>query len=265
MRCLSAKVNPLRHGSPVPTLLVELLCRLRSVALSGGNYFCPICRGSFRSFLQAGEVRRPQAKCPGCGSLERHRLLWLALTRLWDLGELGRGGALLHIAPEESLATRLKASYDYLSADLDGSKAMVAMDITAIPFPENSFDAILCNHVLEHIPQDRRALSELYRVMKSGGWGSIQVPMSGDITKEGEVTDPGQRARLYGQSDHVRCYGLDFIERLKEAGFKVLFLPKSELLESGEEKRISVAVEHEVVLVRKPLPHTAYAQAEEVP
>jgi SAM-dependent methyltransferase len=266
MKSFSVKVNPLRHSSTVTNFLIDLLRRLRRVALSGNNYFCPLCRGSFRSFLRAGEVSRQKAKCPGCGSLERHRLLWLALARLWDSGEIGLGGALLHIAPEESLTTRLKSSFEYLSADLDGSKAMVAMDITAIPFPENSFDAIVCNHVLEHVPQDRRALSELYRVMKPGGWGSIQVPMAGEDTKEDEIPDIAQRILLYGQSDHVRSYGLDFMERLKEAGFTVLYISKSELLDSTEEERISVAVEQEVVLVRKPfLTPNADTQPEEGP
>jgi predicted SAM-dependent methyltransferase len=141
---------------------------------------------------------------------------------------------------------------------------MIAMDITAIPFPENSFDAIVCNHVLEHVPQDRLALSELFRIMKPGGWGSIQVPMEGESTKEdASIADPVQRARLFGQSDHVRCYGFDYLERLKETGFIVLFLQKSDLLDHGEEQRVSVEVEHEVVLVCKPLPPSTNAQTKE--
>jgi hypothetical protein len=108
--------------------------------------------------------------------------------------------------------------------------------------------------VLEHVPQDRLALAELFRVMKLGGWGSIQVPMAGEVTREDPIGDPGERTRRYGQADHVRAYGLDFIQRLKEAGFTVLVLPKSELLGCGDEERISVAAENEVVLVRKPWP-----------
>ncbi|MCK4829065.1 methyltransferase domain-containing protein [bacterium] len=136
--------------------------------------------------------------------------------------------------------------------DLDGEKAMMAMDITALTFSDETFDAIVCNHVLEHIPDDKKAVKELFRVLKPGGWASIQVPIKGDITREDlSINDPEERFRLYGQEDHVRYYGRDFADRLKKAGFEVLLIPKSNLLEPDELERISVSIENEVVLCRK--------------
>jgi ubiquinone/menaquinone biosynthesis C-methylase UbiE len=163
-----------------------------------------------------------------------------------------RGGKMLHIAPEATLADKFKQDYDYLSADLDGTIAMVGMDITDICYPDECFDAIVCNHVLEHIPDDHKALSELFRVLKPRGWGSIQVPMKGKETQEyPSISDSKERELVYGQSDHVRQYGKDFKYRLESVGFEVLEFSKSEILNPLELERISVACENQVLIVRK--------------
>ena len=162
---------------------------------------------------------------------------------------------MLHVAPEPVLAKKFEQRFgEYVSIDLDGKRAMKAMDVTALSFADQYFDAIVCNHVLEHVPDDRTAIAELYRGIQTGGWGSIQVPMKGDVTHEDpSVTDPQERYRLYGQDDHVRQYGSDFIERLRGAGFEVLILPKQELLDPENLGRLSVACEDEVVFVTRPL------------
>jgi SAM-dependent methyltransferase len=232
--------------------LFEILRETIALFLRGKRFYCPLCAGSYRRFLPAGTEKRPNARCPRCESLERHRLLWVALNKLWDCGQFTRGGKLLHIAPEKPLADKFKNSYSYLSADLDGSKAMVSMDITNIAYPDNSFDVIICNHVLEHIPRDRTALDELYRVLKCGGWGAIQVPIAGEVTIEGaHIDQPAERARLFGQADHVRQYGNDFVDRLKAAGFGVTILDRNELLSHEDQLRLSVTVERNVMFVTK--------------
>lgn len=225
----------------------------RRLYYRGNRFDCPLCTRSYRLFLPFGFIPRPNAMCPGCGALERHRLLWVALTQLWNDNILQRGGRMLHVAPESILEEKFKQDYEYLSVDLDGSVAMQAMDITAISFPDNTFDAIICNHVLEHIPDDRQAMSELYRVMKYGGWGSLQVPIKGEVTDEDlTITDSQERTRRFGQHDHVRYYGRrDYIERLKSVGFEVISYPKQELLTATMLKRLSVDIETDIILVRK--------------
>ncbi len=160
---------------------------------------------------------------------------------------------MLHVAPEPVLAKKLEQHFsEYVSIDVDGERAMRVMDVTALTFADQYFDAIVCNHVLEHVPDDRKAIAELYRVLKPGGWGSIQVPMRGDVTHEDpDVTDPRERRRLYGQDNHVRQYGSDFMDRLRDAGFEVLVMPKQELLDPEMLERVSVACENEVVLVTR--------------
>jgi ubiquinone/menaquinone biosynthesis C-methylase UbiE len=129
---------------------------------------------------------------------------------------------------------------------------MIQMDVTRLDFPDESFDAIVCNHVLEHVPDDRKALAEFYRVLKKGGWASIQVPIEGEDTQENlSVSDPLERARLFGQSDHVRKYGRDFLFKLEDAGFSVEVVPKQRLLDSHTLNRISVACEDSVWISRK--------------
>jgi len=156
------------------------------------------------------------------------------------------------MAPESCLTKELRKHYEYVSVDMYSPEVQTKTDITALCFSDECFDAIICNHVLEHVPDDRKAMSELYRVLKHGGWGSIQVPIEGERTLEDPaVIDPVERERLYGQSDHVRQYGEDFRERLQEAGFDVLELKKEDLLDPAALKRLSVACENSVMLVRK--------------
>jgi SAM-dependent methyltransferase len=219
--------------------------------MRGKGCYCPLCNTEYRRFLPAGVSARQNAVCPGCGSYERHRLLWIALESL-KLTRLG--GRLLHVAPEPCLTKNFRKAFEYLSIDLDGSRAMRAMDVTNLTLPDQQFDLVICNHVLEHIPNDGRALSELYRVMKPGAFGSIQVPMKGEVTEEDlKITDPEIRKSVYGQADHVRQYGNDFKERLGSAGFEVISLPKEKLATAQELFRLSVACENEVILVKRPL------------
>ncbi|KPK62689.1 MAG: hypothetical protein AMK73_05780 [Planctomycetes bacterium SM23_32] len=207
---------------------------------------CPCCGGSFRRFLPAGGRRKvPNRKCPGCGSLERHRAIWLYMTNrtcpgcgslerhraIWlymtNRTNLGRGPIrMLHFAPRPCLQKLLEAmpEVDYVTADLDSPRAALRMDLTDILFRDEVFDAVLCVHVLEHVQDDRRAMREVWRVLKPGGWAVLHSPV--DRTREATLEDPGivspeDRERLYGQWDHVRAYGRDYARRLAEAGFEV--------------------------------------------
>lgn len=218
--------------------------KIKLIVYQGNRFFCPVCNRGYRVFLPCGVIPRPNAVCPVCSSLERHRLLWLALNKHGYL----HGEVLLHVAPEPSLEKLLKERYNrYVSVDLDGSRAMMAMDITVLNFGDETFDAIVCNHVLEHIPEDRKAISELYRVLKHCGWASIQVPMKGDVTQEDlSIQDPGERTLRYGQADHVRMYGQDFKQILEEAGFEVIIIKNDEIGEPDFLERLSLNNETEV-------------------
>lgn len=220
--------------------------------LRGSTYFCPVCEKGFKFFLPGGPKRRPYALCPNCYSLERHRFLWLVLQKLWSEGKITQTGKMLHFAPEVCLAVKFKKTFEYISADLDSDVAMILMDITDIKFPNDTFDAIVCNHVLEHIPDDRKAISELYRILKKGGWGSLQVPMKGEKTFEDDsITTPEARDKAFGQFDHVRLYGSDYYERLKDAGFTTHIYRKDDFFSEEENLRFSLAIENELVIVRK--------------
>lgn len=184
---------------------------------------CPCCGGRFRGFLPGGRNNRPNAECPGCGCLERHRLLWLFLIKRTSLSSSPL--TVLHLAPERVIRRRLSSlpNLVYVTGDLDSPLAKITLDILDLPFPDHSFDVILCNHVLEHIPDDARAMGELRRVLKPGGWGIFQVPLdsSRDTIEDPSIVDPQERAKYFGQEDHVRIYGRDYRNRLERAGFTV--------------------------------------------
>lgn len=214
----------------------------------GRDRFCPICRSRLRRFLVFGLTRRSEARCPVCGALERHRFLWVFLQRRTDLFD-PRSKRMLHLAPEPLLEARFRRlpQVRYLSADLCDPRAMERIDIMNIPHPDESFDLIFCNHVLEHVADDRRAMGELRRVLRSGGWVAIQVPLrDGPTLEDPSATDPEARERLYGQKDHVRFYGLDIKERLEESGLRVEAVRGSDLL--AQEERIRIGVPESAVI-----------------
>lgn len=197
--------------------------RFRRVLYRGSSVECPLCERTFSRFMP-GREGRPNAVCPACGSEERHRALWLWLTERAGIGE--RPLKLLHLAPEWTLEQRLRAlgNLDYLTADLDAAGVMVHFDVTDIPYDAGSFDAIVCSHVLEHVPDDRAAMSELCRVLRPGGWAVFLVPIdldSAETLEDPAVVTPEQRLAAYWATDHVRLYGRDFPDRLRAAGFDV--------------------------------------------
>jgi SAM-dependent methyltransferase len=149
---------------------------------------------------------------------------------------------MLHVAPEPCFEKplRRKLGSGYVSADIS-RQAMVRMDITNIQYSNETFDVIYCSHVLEHVKDDKRAIRELYRVMKSDGWALLLVPITGDKTFEDpSVTDPEERSRLFGQEDHVRRYGSDYVERLIEGGFKVRVVNPFDFLHGEEIVRMGI-------------------------
>jgi SAM-dependent methyltransferase len=208
----------------------------REVYYFGDAYQCNICRRSFRKFRKSPDTGN-ELQCPFCGSRPRHRTFLTYFKERTDLFD-GKPKRMLHVAPEAFLTPifRAERNIGYLSGDLDPGNpeiggAMVQMDITDIHYPDNSFDVIYCSHVLEHVPDDRKAMRELARVLKPGGWALIAVPILlapgrtvfRDRTFEDpKVTTPAERERAYGQWDHLRAYGLvDFPDRLRESGFDV--------------------------------------------
>ena len=200
----------------------RLLGAVRGTLYRGDLVECPCCEASFSRFLP--HRGRERAKCPGCGSLERHRVLWLFLERETELFE--RPGAMLHIAPEYALQRRLSQlpGLHYVSGDLDSALADHELDVMDIPFADGSFDFLICNHVLEHVEDDRRALAEINRVLAPGGWAILMCPV--DYRRATTLEDPAavtprDRHRIFGQGDHVRLYGRDYANRLAAAGFSV--------------------------------------------
>jgi len=190
-----------------------------------GNLFTdPIDGSSYRKFLSYGyQNLRENALCPGTLSLERHRLLWLYLTRKTNF--LNQPLKVLHIAPEQVFYTKFKAikDWEYTTTDLHSPLADIKADICALPFNNDQYDLIFCNHVLEHIPDDKKAMEELYRVLKKGGTLIAQVPLNEELDETFEddtITDKKERTRIFGQYDHVRVYGKDYYTRLNTVGFE---------------------------------------------
>lgn len=210
------------------TFLIRLSYVARPILtffLKGNNYIDPIDRKSFRSFLPYGYGKqRNNVLSPSTLSLERHRLLWLYLKN--ETTFFSDKLKVLHFAPEQAFYKRFRKmkNLEYVTTDLNSPLADIKADICNLPFKDNEFDVIFCNHVLEHIPDDTKAMQELYRVLKSGGMGIFQIPqdMSRKITfEDNSITDKKERAKIFGQYDHVRIYGLDYFDKLRSIGFKV--------------------------------------------
>lgn len=215
---------------------------LRRVYWRGGRHRCPVCDARVRGYLPEGydlPVLReldvvggehwPERVCPVCFANTRTRLVWFYLTR--ESGVLEDFTRLLHLAPEMGVHWRLSAAnnVDYRPGDLSPERYAFAndvrrIDLTSLPYPDVSFDVVLANHVLEHIVDEARALAEIHRVLRPGGWAMLQVPIAQKLEQTREdasAASPEARERLFGQNDHVRLYGCDYPDRLARAGFSV--------------------------------------------
>lgn len=258
MGCLNVLPKPLRqlaHSLPQPVRhsAWEILHFFATVPYWGMSRYCPICERHSRKFGSFGVVAREDAMCMFCGSLERHRLVWIYFQRMTDLFD-GRRKKVLHVAPELALSKRMKKQLgaEYITADLYDTSVMVTMDITDIQYPDNTFDVIYCSHVLEHVSDDRRAMREFYRTLKADGWAILLVPIYAEVTFEDpSIVDPAMRLAVYRQEDHVRIYGRDYIDRLKESGFKVKVTLSSELLSSQELQTMGIEPMDEIYYCTK--------------
>lgn len=221
----------------------------------GDNFTDPIDGKSYKSFLPYGyEKQRDNVLSPGTLSLERHRLMWLYLQNETEF--FNKEYKVLHIAPEQSFYKRFRnqKNLDYTTCDLNSPLADVKADIQNLPFEDNSFDVIFCNHVLEHVDDDKKALSELHRVMKKGGWGIFQVPIRYSLEKTFEdptITDKKERIEKFGQYDHVRVYGLDYYNTLNQAGFEVEKVNLSKKLSDQEIERFALEKNEILPVVKK--------------
>lgn len=239
-------------------MLINLSIFLRPLIylfFKGNKFTDPIDGKSYRKFLPYGYGKqRENALSPGTLSLERHRQMWLYLKNETDF--FTKNYKVLHIAPEQEFLRKFKKmkNLEYTSADLFSPIVDVKADILDLPFEDESFDVIFCNHVLEHIIDDKKAMSELYRVMKKGGWGILQVPMKNSLEKTYEdftITDPKERQKHFGQYDHVRWYGMDYFERLISVGFSVDINFYSQKFSEQEQKRFGLNVNEILPVVRK--------------
>lgn len=195
--------------------------------LRGTTYTDPIDGKSYRKFLPYGyENIRENVLAPGTLSLERHRLFWIYLKEYTNFFSSTEKLRVLHFAPEQAFLKRFKElpHIIYTTTDLNSPIADVKADICDLPFPDNSYNFIICNHVLEHIPNDVKAMKELYRVLAPNGTAIVQVPYDknrADTFEDDTITDPKERAEIFGQYDHVRVYGMDYFEKLRTVGFQV--------------------------------------------
>ncbi len=224
--------------------------------LRGNRYTDPIDGKSFRKFLPYGYGnQRENVLSPSTLSLERHRLLWLYLKNETDFFTAPK--KMLHFAPEQAFYQRFRQqkNLDYTATDLSSPLADVKADICNLPFYDNEFDVIFCNHVLEHIPDDTKAMQELFRVLKSGGWAVLQIPqdLSRETTFEDDsITDRKERAKIFGQYDHVRVYGRDYFDKLQNIGFEVQAIDYTKTLSDSDIKHYCLAKGEIIPVVRKP-------------
>ena len=231
--------------------------RTISWVYAGRNFEDPIDGKKYRKLLPYGRVRtRPNALSPSTLSLERHRALWIYLKEHTNL--FTEQNRMLHLAPEYCYINRFKSmkNLDYVTGDLNSPWADHHFDVHSIPFDENSFDVLMANHLMEHVEDDYKVLDEFFRVLKSRGWGILQVPIdwkNPNTEEDKSVTDPLEKERLYWQSDHVRLYGYEnYPDRLRGAGFDVEIVDMQKQLGEERYNRYCLGEERWVFVVRKP-------------
>ena len=220
--------------------LKDLRNVVRAVPYYGKGRFCPVCGKSSRRFRNFR--KRQDVICPHCGAFGRHRLLWLFLQKKTNFFD-GQPKKMLHVAPESCFESRFKELLggDYLTADLFSPRAMVKMDITDIQYTDSSFDIIYCSHVLEHVIDDKQAMREFLRVLKDDGWAILLVPITREKTfEDSSIVDPKERKKAFGMEDHVRRYGSDYVERLRDAGFTVNITTVRDLADTNDSVKMGL-------------------------
>lgn len=191
----------------------------------GNEVECPVCSHTYRKFLPYGRINpRQNALCPSCLSLERHRLIWVYLRDRTEFFK--KPMDVLHIAPEQCFLKPFEKIHGqrYITGDIESPLAKVKMDIHQMPFNDQCFDVVLCNHVLEHVDNDIQAMREIHRVLKPGGFAILQVPFFAPVPEQTledlSIKDPRERERMFGQDDHVRKYGKDYPQRINQSGLQ---------------------------------------------
>lgn len=241
-------------------LLIRLSYLIRPIAAwwyRGTKFEDPIDGKTYRKFLPYGYIKvRDNVLAPGTLSLERHRLFWLYLKN--ETSFFSKKLNVLHFAPEQAFLKRFRKldNITYTTTDLNSPIADVKADICDLPFKDNSFDFIICNHVLEHIPDDTQAMREIFRVLAPNGIAILQVPYdkNRDVTfQDNSITDPKERASIFGQYDHVRIYGMDYFSKLASVGFEVQKIDYTSHFTSEEIERYRLPL-GEFIPVAKKLP-----------
>ncbi|MBT5932639.1 MAG: methyltransferase domain-containing protein [Flavobacteriales bacterium] len=224
----------------------------------GNKVECPVCERSFSKFLSYGSnvAHRENVLCPYDLTLERHRLMWLYLTRKTDFFS-AESLKVLHIAPEQCFLTLFKKqkNLDYTTADLVSPIADIHFDLHDIPLEDNQYDVIFCNHVMEHVDDPIRCMSELNRVMKPGGWAIMQVPQDmsrAETYEDKSITSPEEREKHFWQKDHVRLFGKDYPSYLEKAGFKVEEFDLNTEFDATEVVKFRLMKKEILYIARKP-------------
>jgi SAM-dependent methyltransferase len=226
---------------PVINQFTETFLALRALFFVGNKYVCPCCGWKLRAFTHGGTSLRvrPLGYCPRCNSKARHRRWWLFLQQKTNL--FIDHIHLFHASPNYCLSRRFSTlpNIDYVGVDHNNHRNIcIKMYLPATPILSETFDAIICMHVLEHIQEDRKAIHELYRILKPGGWAGISVPIRLDqkTYEDPTITSPKERERAFGETVHVRYYGYDLVDRLEEAGFRVKMDPGKEVDQLSRQK-----------------------------
>ncbi len=243
----------------IPRKVIQLfahrLLRIYGFFLKGNQVYCPICEKSFAKFLPYGRLNpRENALCPSCLSLERHRLMFLFLKN--ETNFFVTTPKLLHIAPEYcfiDLFEKLLGEH-YITADIESPLAKVKMDLHRIPFPDNSIDVVFCNHVMEHVNDDKKCMQEIKRVLKPNGFALIQSPQRYDLAttyEDSSIIDPKEREIHFLQDDHLRIYGRDYGDVLANSGFTVEPIHLIEKLGLAESKKMALPLDEIIYLCTK--------------